>query len=225
MRLAPCDEWVTVEQIEADPRFCPPGEDVPEPDLEGFAQRATEAMWVLTGRRFGVCTATVRPRRCGPVCGCSCGCEGGIPLHYPVISIDSVKVSGVTVPHYLIDGYLLHRKDGKPWPTTQSLALDDDEVGAFAITYTYGVPAPPTVIKGAVELAVQFYLQDIKSPYCQLPFGTSKVTRQGMTLDMEKALESSNRFIQDAINLYPMGMGLPSDVMTTGGWELLIRSA
>ena len=60
---------------------------------------------------------------------------------------------------------------------------------------------------------------------CSLPYGTKTVTRQGMTVDIERALESSNRLVNDAANAYPMNAGMPSDAWLPGDWELVVVSA
>mgnify|MGYP007086251860 CR=1 FL=1 len=97
MRLGPCELWVSEEDIEADSRYCAPGSGEEEVDLGVIAERATQVMWAVTGRQFGVCTATVRPRkRCngepmfyGGTFGC-CDPADPIPLHRPTISVDAV---------------------------------------------------------------------------------------------------------------------------------------
>ena len=59
----------------------------------------------------------------------------------------------------------------------------------------------------------------------RLPYGTKTITRQGMTIDIERALESSNRLVNDAANAYPMSSGMPSDAWFASDWELIIISA
>lgn len=46
-----------------------------------------------------------------------------------------------------------------------------------------------------------------------------------MTIDIERALESSNRLVNDAANAYPMSSGMPSDAWFASDWELIIISA
>ena len=59
----------------------------------------------------------------------------------------------------------------------------------------------------------------------QPAYGTKTITRQGMTIDIERALESSNRLVNDAANAYPMSSGMPSDAWFASDWELIIISA
>lgn len=226
MRFGPCDDWTTAEAIEADKRYCvPEGETV---DLADYAHRATEAMWVLTGRRFGVCTATVRPVRSGcanPCAPSSYGTEG-ILLHDPLVSVDSVTIDGAPFADYHVrNGRTIHRSDHKAWPSSQDLGKPTTETGTFSITYTFGVDPPLVVAKATTELAVQYMLLDQASANCQLPMGTTTATYQGLTVDMQRAMESSAPLIQNAVNSYPMGAGAPSDIWGGGDWELVIVSA
>lgn len=230
MQLTPCDDWTSIAAIEADPRYCAPeGSGEPEEDLSEYVLRATEAMWVITGRRFGVCTTTVRPRRRGCASGCSpvrCRCDDGILLHQPMESVDLVMIDGVEFLDYQVrNGRTIHRTDGEAWPPNQDLSLPDTEVGTFSITYTYGVAPPPLVLRATRELAVQFWMLDNDIAGCSLPYGTKTITRQGMTVDIERALESSNRLVNDAANAYPMTSGMPSDAWFASDWELIIISA
>jgi hypothetical protein len=140
--------------------------------------------------------------------------------------VDEVKIDGVAFTDYhLRAGHVIYRNDGKAWPASQNFGLADTEDGTFSITYTYGVAPPPTVLRAAKELAVQFWLLDTESAYCQLPTGTRSVSRQGMSIDVDKALESSNRTLQTAWAAYPMGSGIPADAWFESDWELVIVSA
>jgi hypothetical protein len=230
MQLTPCDDWTSIAAIEADPRYCAPeGSGEPEDDLSEYVLRATEAMWVITGRRFGVCTTTVRPRRRGCVSGCSpvrCRCDDGILLHQPMESVDLVMIDGVEFLDYQVrNGRTIHRTDGESWPPNQDLNLPDTEVDTFSVTYTYGIAPPALVLRATRELAVQFWMLDNDIAGCSLPYGTKTITRQGMTIDIERALESSNRLVNDAANAYPMTSGMPSDAWFASDWELIIISA
>lgn len=228
MRLGPCDDWTSIDLVEADPRVCATeGSGDPTPDFGEYVQRATEAMWVLTGRRFGVCTATVRPvrRGCGCACPGSCGDEG-IALHSPLVSVNSVTIDGDDFADFHVrNARTIHRSDSKAWPSSQDMGKPTTEAGTFAITYTFGVEPPLLVKKATTELAVQYYLLDSESAQCQLPMGTVKATYQGLTVDMQRAMESSNRLISDAVGSYPMGAGAPPDAWFTSDWDLVIVSA
>lgn len=239
MRHGPCDPWVTAEQIAADPRYCPPGSGSGEsdPDLEVLAERATEAMWAATGRRFGVCQATVRPvHRCHgdayySESGYGC-CDGTdqIPLHAPLVSVDEVKIDGAVFTGWQvwsINQLTRTDSDAAAWPRRQSVRLPDTEPDTFSITYTYGVVPPRQVLAATLELAVQFWLDATGDPHCDLPQGTVSISRQGMSisLDEERVRATSNRVIADAISLQP-SQGIPSDIWSPDtDWDLIVVSA
>lgn len=227
MRFLPCDPWVEESEVADDPRICPEGSGEPLLDVTAYITRATEAMWVLTGRRFGVCSASVRPvRNRRPYPGSWHCTDDGIALHSPLVSVDEVRLDGALFTDYQIrNGRTIHRTDGEAWPEHQDLAKPVTEDGTLEITYTYGTPPPMMVSRATRELAVQYVLLDRESELCQLPMGAKRVTYQGLTIDMERALESSNRLISDAVNSYPMGAGAPSDLWFADDWELVLVSA
>jgi hypothetical protein len=229
VRLIPCVPWTTAEDVEADPRFCEGSGDPPF-DTDALITRATEVMWVATGRKFGVCTATVRPIKCGCGCGCDCRCIDAIALHDPLVSVDEVKIDGVAFTDYhLIRGNQIARSDGSYWPTNQSLNLADSATGTFSITYTYGVAPPPEVVAATTELAVQFYMDSTADARCALPTGTTSLNRQGqsITIDLERVRATSNQIIATAVSTYnPNGYQVPSDIWDRSGqWELVVVSA
>lgn len=74
------------------------------------------------------------------------------------------------------------RYQPRSWPGCQNLDLDDTEQGTFSITYYRGVDPPQLGRDAAAQLAVQLYLSSNGSA-CQLPAGTTQVTRQGVTVE------------------------------------------
>lgn len=123
----------------------------------------------------------------------SCGCW---PLSrvklsgYPVRSITEVKIDGVVISptEYRLDErrWLTRMADADGnvqwWPACQRLDLDDTEVGTFAATYRYGLDPPLVGIHAAQQLACELYRACTGSGECQLPTGTTRVTRQGITI-------------------------------------------
>lgn len=105
-----------------------PGWDQIDPPVRGLAASvASELLWILSGRRFGLTTLTVRPYRCGggdgsefwrlaphlpgllygrhvSWCGCprpGCSCSPrwcGVGLVGPVHDVNAVRVDGQVVP-------------------------------------------------------------------------------------------------------------------------------
>ena len=153
----------------------------------------------FSGRQFpGVCERTVRPCECRdcPPAGC-CGCchLSRVKLAgYPVRSVDEVKIDGAVIPpeQYRVDRYkwlvYLADENGRrqSWPGCQRLDLDDTEADTFSVTYTYGADPPEAGILAAAELACQIATAATGGE-CALPPGTTRVTRQGITVDLEKA--------------------------------------
>lgn len=135
-------------------------------------------------------------------CGDRAGCQ---PLSkvrlagYPIREIVEVKIDGDVLPPLDDEGnpnyeLRLYRelvrmgqmKDGvhtpRSWPGCQSLDLADDQPGTFSVTYYRGTDPPQLARDAAAQLAFQLYLSASGSG-CQLPAGTTMVTRQGVTVE------------------------------------------
>lgn len=134
-----------------------------------------------------------------------CGCEpiDRIDLAgYPVREITEVKIDGVVIPEFELGGNRNWRLDknrfltrmadedgnARAWPACQRMDEDDDEVGTFAVSYRYGQDPPLLGSLAAAQLACQFYWGATGSTDCQLPSGTIRITRQGVTIDKMAAL-------------------------------------
>ncbi|MFL5309679.1 MAG: hypothetical protein ACJ79H_04405 [Myxococcales bacterium] len=129
-------------------------------------------------------------------CGDRCGCEpmSRVKLAgYPVREIVEVKIDGVVVDpaSYRLDRwrYLTRMDDPGPpvvrrhWPSCQNMSLEDDQPGTFSVSYRYGVDPPQLGRDAAAELGCQLYLQCADSDSCLLPEGTTKVDREGITIE------------------------------------------
>lgn len=124
---------------------------------------------------------------------------------YPVREIVEVKIDGEVLPPVDDNGNPNYRLDlwrdlirmgdpGAPpgdktgtysrrfWPGCQDIDLDDSEDGTFSVTYYRGSDAPQLGRDAAAQLAVQLYLSGTGSG-CQLPAGTTRVTRQGVEVE------------------------------------------
>lgn len=116
-----------------------------------------------------------------------CGCQP-IPevlLTYPVDEVSEVLIGGVALDPsaYRVDEYQrLVRVDGAWWPTCQNLLLPATEEGTFAVTYTHGVAPPPLGQSAAAQLAGELY-RACTGAECKLPTGTTKINRQGVTIE------------------------------------------
>jgi hypothetical protein len=87
--------------------------------------------------------------------------------------------------------------NARRWPSCQRIDEDDTEIGTFSVTYAYGQDPPLLGQLAAAQLACEFY-RAANGGECQLPTGTVRVTRQGITIDKMATLgwfkQSSNRY-------------------------------
>lgn len=129
-------------------------------------------------------------------CGCNHLCEVRLS-GYPVWSIVEVKIDGAVVAPatYRLDGWenlvrvrLLSTDPQLCWPTCQNLDLPDTQDGTFSVSYLCGVDPPLLGKDAAAQLAAQFYFAATGAA-CALPVGTTKLVRQGVTI--ERALFAS----------------------------------
>ena len=125
----------------------------------------------------------------------SCGC---MPLDriklsgYPVREITEVKIDGVVVDPttYRLDErrWLVRVPDPlEPdtalfWPNCQAMGLPDTMAGTFSATYRYGQDPPPLGIHAAAQLGCELY-KACAGQSCALPTGTTRVNRQGVTIE------------------------------------------
>lgn len=175
---------------------------------------ASEILYLASGKQFaGACQRTVRP--CDPFNPCACGvqvlsrghlvgwnwdaaCWGGfdcgctpasrVKLAGSVRSITEVMIDGAVIDpseYFVRKQKYLVRKDGARWPWCQSMDADDDDPGAFAVTYVYGKTPPKIGQLAAISLACEIYKSCpiSGSAECALPTGVTRVTRQGITIE------------------------------------------
>jgi hypothetical protein len=155
---------------------------------------ASEAVWALTGRQFGVCTDTVTfdltaEGTCLPTPllwrgrwfniyaypGWPC-CELRLDLG-PVVSVDAVTIDGVPYDAWVLDGNRLLSQDGC-WPVTIPC-----EARRLHVTYTHGLDPSVLVLQGVAELAGEM-VQPCMGGVCRLPSNVTSVTRQGITVTL-----------------------------------------
>ena len=120
---------------------------------------------------------------------CGCGCLPQVKLSgYPVQAVSEVKINGdILAPtEYRLDEQrFVTRTNDDMWPVCQNLSLDDDQEGTFSITYTYGQDPPELGVSAAAQLACELYKECAggAAGTCALPKGTTRVTRQGITVE------------------------------------------
>jgi len=126
-------------------------------------------------------------RNCGCTGGCSCSAACEVPLQGPVAVIDTVLIDGVVLDPsaYRVDNdSILVRTDGACWPECQDMALDNDAVGAFAVTYQIGIPVPRAGQIAAGKLACEFARACAGVGECALPQQLISLSRQGVEVQV-----------------------------------------
>lgn len=169
-------------------------------DLQSICDVATDILYLLSGRRFGVRTETVRPVACA---------AGYLVLKSPVQSITSVKLDGAVLDegdYMLYDRRRLFRRGPLGWPTQQDLTLADTDTGTFSVTYSWGAPVPDGGKIAAQVLATELAHYVFKEP-CALPDRTVTVTRQGVS---QTVLDPSQFIAQARTGLYFVDIWLGS---------------
>lgn len=147
------------------------------------ADVATYLVWALSGRRFGVCTVTVRPAAdmwwCGP---------HGVMLAGPVVAVTQVLIDGQIVPpgEYRQEGSILYRTAGQSWPTAQDLSEDPSEAGTWQITYQRGVRVPAAGNWAVTAMARELLEAMIGGPgSCpRIPARAQSVVREGVAIQL-----------------------------------------
>lgn len=115
---------------------------------------------------------------------------------YPVREIVQVTIDGVTIDaaEYRLDRFQdlvrLDDADGNRqfWPGCQNFGIDEG-AGTFFVTYLAGLDPPSTGLAAASQLACQLLhaCPDAAGDTgdCDLPAGTVRVTRQGLTIEAQ----------------------------------------
>jgi hypothetical protein len=182
-------------------------------DPAAVAAAATQILYLLSGRRYGVRQGTVRPHRMVqefltlgemPVpTGWPFGVgitgapmyrmdERTIVLDAPAV-VSAVKIDGLTLvagqDWELYDGRLLVRMVSQGgasigWPLDQRLDLPDTAQGTWSITYQSGTPVPPGGKLAAKALADDLMRLLTPGVACALPDRAMTVSRQGVTINV-----------------------------------------
>lgn len=206
---------------------------------------ATSTLRSLTGNQVGGCPKTVRPCTGGcdtfsgaqmwagygpfyPLnwsgtwtnCGCAGGCiHNGLELPRPVGSVDRVTIDGEDLldgDYRVINGNILIRTDGEPWPTTQDLTKPDTEEGTWSVTYLNAYPVDANGAYAAGLLACE-YAKACSGQKCSLPAGVTEISRAGVTMSIASGAFPGGMTGIRAVDAYiralnPKGLAAPSTV-------------
>lgn len=206
IQTGPCSPWTDAESILA----CGCDDLNTDVDLDVAAEAASEVLYELSGHVYtGVCEATVRPCSSLVSCwvpysdawtatDCSCVRQSRIRLAgYPVREILEVMIDGEVIDpseyelRFNRELYRMADADGvsQRWPGCQRMDLPLGEVGTFSVVYEYGLDAPVLGQSAAAQLACAIAKacpnSGAASGDCEIPAGTVRVARQGITIDTQ----------------------------------------
>lgn len=177
-------------------------------DLMSVCITASQILYILSGRKYGVRTETLRPVAGQNNCGwgnlarvpyisadwlwryrSNEGAPEYLQLKSPVQQLSNVKVDGVILDpnaYQLYDNRTLVRMhdpvSGQTlrWPIYQRLDLPDTEVGTFSVSYSFGQVVPEGGKLAAQVFATELSRYINREPSA-LPDRTVSVSRQGIT--------------------------------------------
>ncbi len=203
--LGPCSPWTTALDV-AECCGIELGSDTEEA-LEQAALDASGILFALSGRLYAGACGPVLVRPCSTRNSCfvpwrsnrvrSCGCSGLAEVllaGYPVTEVVEVKIDGEVQAssEYRLDGsrklVRLADADGRAqrWPSCQRLDLDDDQDDTWSVSYYHGAAPPALGVSATASLACEIYRACSGTGECALPTGTTRITRQGITIEREK---------------------------------------
>ena len=180
--------------------------DTPDPGaVAAAAAYATEILWALSGRRFGLCDLLVRPNppepvrpslsqqafayagigSAGPVLpACTPAVPRYITLTGPVHEITEVIIDGAILDpsgYQLTGNRLWRRGDTLNWPPVQDMDAPPGDPGTWTVAYVQGRPLPEAGRYAANTYACELY-KAMTGAACALPQRVTDITREGITM-------------------------------------------
>ncbi len=152
-------------------------------DLSSVCAVATEILFALSGRQFGVREKTIRPTSRDSCWGIGANASLHLVLPGPVREIIAVTLDGVVLPessYQLVERRRLLRVPFDSWPMYQRLEEADTEVDTFSVHFRWGNDVPEGGKAAALFLAKQFALY-FDGKKCGLTDAQVSVTRQGVS--------------------------------------------
>lgn len=145
-----------------------------------------------------VLNAGVWTNQCGAGgCACRAACE--VPLDGPVHDVVDVFIDGVALNggYEVHNGYLLVRTDGECWPTCQTYG---QEIPGFEVVYNRG-EAIPTPVQRSADLLACEYAKACQGKDCGLPSRMTRLTRQGVEVQVADVPKDGRGRIRTGIRL------------------------
>lgn len=205
------EPWVLPEQLS----YARANESV---DLLSVCKVASHILYLLSGKRYGVRTETIRPaytnsclsltdyislsERVGfPISSFGGQPESVVRLKGPVQEIQSVIVDGVELDpeeYVVFDSRYLVRVNGEHWPLNQRIQTASTQSGTFSITYQWGQPVPEGGKLAAHVFATEL-AKYVNKDGSALPDRTVSITRQGVS---QTVLDPSDFVKEQRVGLY-----------------------
>ena len=180
--MAQREDFCTIAELDAHCSQISALSELTTADAAEAVTSATDLMWALTGRQYGLYSEIVRPDLRGEV-------STWFDLRrFPVSSITSVKINGATLPtsaYWVQDGKLLNLVVGT-WPSTQKLYLADSEMDTFSVTMLWGVAPPRSVAAATRRLACELLTLTFGGA-SGLSDRIKSTVRQGISMDIVSA--------------------------------------
>ena len=167
------EPWVTPDQLS--------NVDADSVDLDSVCMVASEILFMLSGRQFGVREKLVRPT--SSVDGWCGRSERELVLPGPIREIIELRLNGqvLTEAQYMVvDRRRVLRVPNGLWPFGQNLAKPTTENGTFSVHFKWGKDVPEGG-KAAAKLFAQQLALYMAGKKCSLSDKLSTVTRQGTT--------------------------------------------
>ena len=201
------EPWITSDQL----AYCNASDSV---DMDSVCRVASEILFLLSGRKYGVRTETVRPyagqRACGWGALTGYGASLGqvyayydgtgkndrgvdwLKLKSPTRRVVGVMLDGVLMDpsgYQLFDNSKLVRLPNAAgasmlWPLYQAIDRSVTEQGTFSVTYQWGQDIPEGGQLAATTFACQLAKYLNNDSDCALPDRVISVTRQGVSQTM-----------------------------------------
>jgi hypothetical protein len=153
------------------------------PGVPQFPYGLTWGWWGNSGWGWGY-------EGCNDVCGCGSLSRAWLP-GFPVNAIIQVLIDGAVIgpAEYRLDNWRFLTRLADPvtqeeqfWPRCQRLDLALTEPGTWGVTYTFGQSPPTLGVMAAAQLACELY-KVCAGQQCALPVGTTRIDRQGITVE------------------------------------------
>lgn len=153
---------------------------------------AVYVVWALSGRRFGICTVTVRPvdpgtRWCARLQRDGSALDGWL-LDGPVVAVDEVLIDGTVVDPatYRLYDNIVWLSGGELWPASNDLSLPSTEPGTWEITYQRGRTVPAAGNWAATVLTRELLESIMGGPGAcpRIPARAQSVVREGVAIQL-----------------------------------------